>query len=48
MAAPEGGATLFPALLAASIALVALAVPCHRLPPRLTYPRPQPPETVAT
>lgn len=39
---PGGAAGLLPALLGASLALVALAVLCHRLPPRTAYPR-QPP-----
>ena len=43
MAGPEDSVILFPALLLASISLVALAVLLHRLPPQVSYPRPLPP-----
>jgi len=43
MAAPQDCVILFPALLMASVSLVALAVALHRLPPQVSYPRPLPP-----
>lgn len=39
LADPGGAWRLFPALLLASLALVAIAVLCHRLPPRTAYPK---------
>jgi CBS-domain-containing membrane protein len=43
MGGPADCVILFPALLLASISLVALAVALHRLPPQVAYPRLLPP-----